>query len=62
MKKKMDKDDCQRWTHWDLYFPKLDPVVPFLLKHTLEIGFGPVNFHYRKCLSMKLIQYTYKFK
>ena len=38
------------------------PLVPFLLKHTLEIGFGPVNFHNRKCLAMKLIQYIYKFK
>ena len=36
--------------------------VPFLLKHTLEIEFGPVNFHNRKCLAMKLILYTYKFK
>ena len=36
--------------------------VPFLLKHTLEIEFGPVNFHNRKSLAMKLILYTYKFK
>ena len=36
--------------------------VSFLLRITLEIGFGPVNFHNRKCLAMKLIQYKYKFK
>ena len=32
-------------------------------KHILsKLDLAPVNFHNSKCLAMKLIQYTYKFK
>ena len=43
-------------------FERVQPCadeVPFLLNHFSKFGFGPGN---RKCLMMRLTQFTYQFK